>query len=153
MLCVSLGQPQPAVAAFRIVQVYDGDNLAIVQGGIKTKVQLACIAAPELAQPFGKDARKRLQRLINSQDISLRVVRKDRLGRYIAEVFSQGQNVNQVLVAEGLAQYDLIQAKDCAAYAQLENNAHQAHRGIWQGQNLPQSPKEFRQQNDRGMLF
>ena len=153
LLVVTLGVPSPTYAAFRIIQVYDGDNLAIVQGGIKTKVQLACIAAPELAQPFGKAARKRLQSLIDSQDISLRLVRKDRLGRYIAEVFSQGQNVNHVLVAEGLAQYDALQAKDCTAYAALEAIAHEAHLGIWHGQKPPQSPKEFRQQNERGMLF
>jgi micrococcal nuclease len=153
ILVILLGVPSPAFAAFRIIQVYDGDNIAIVQGGIKTKVQLACIAAPELAQPFGKDARKRLQSLINSQDISLRLVRKDRLGRYIAEVFSQGQNVNHILVAEGLAQYDVIQAKDCAAYGSLEASAHASHLGIWQGKKPPQSPKEFRQQNERGMLF
>ncbi|NKB18761.1 MAG: hypothetical protein HC770_13365, partial [Pseudanabaena sp. CRU_2_10] len=31
------------VQASRVVKFYDGDNMTVIQGGIKTKVSLACI--------------------------------------------------------------------------------------------------------------
>jgi endonuclease YncB( thermonuclease family) len=138
----------PAVHADFAVKFYDGDNLTIIQGGIKTKVQLACIDAPELKQPFGQQARRRLKGLVEGQPISLKVQRRDRFGRYLAEVYAGGQNVNEQLVREGLAYSHAGPYKGCEGYEQLQSLAQERRVGLWQPDTpaLQPSPQQFRQQ-------
>ena len=50
MCCFAIAT-QPAWATTFAVRVFDGDNITLVDRGIKTKVHLACIDAPELLQP------------------------------------------------------------------------------------------------------
>ncbi|NJK33818.1 MAG: thermonuclease family protein [Oscillatoriales cyanobacterium SM2_2_1] len=130
------------------VKFYDGDNLTIIQGGIKTKVQLACIDAPELKQPLGQRARRRLKGLVEGQPLSLKVQRRDRLGRYLAEVYADGHNVNEQLVREGLAYSHTGPYKGCEGYDQLQSQAQHQHLGLWLHDTpvIQSSPQQFRQQ-------
>ncbi|MEE3715521.1 thermonuclease family protein [Tumidithrix elongata RA019] len=142
---MTFGYPtQSAHAARSIVQFYDGDNMTIVQSGIKTKIRLACIDAPELQQPLGDRARKTLKSLVGDLPIALHVFKRDRLGRLIAEVYADGENVNKLLVAQGQAHFDREQIKDCGDYEAIEQQAKDSHVGIWEHGADVQLPSQFR---------
>lgn len=122
--------PARAIASYR-VNFYDGDNFIVIQGGIKTKVGLACLQAPELSQAGGQAARKALKSLVDRQQFSLRVITKDPYGRLLAEVYAGGQNVNQVLLEQGYAAYRGEFRRECDRYQAYEQTARQQNRGIW----------------------
>jgi micrococcal nuclease len=132
-----------AQASYR-VNFYDGDNLILIQGGIKTKVSLACIDAPELKQPGGQAARKALKSLVDGKQISLRVVNKDRFGRLSAEIFAGGKNINKTLIEAGYVHFN-GQWKECDRYQAWERDAKNKQVGIWRSQNS-ESPAKFRQE-------
>lgn len=137
----------PAWAAPYAVRVFDGDNITLVDRGIKTKVHLACIDAPELLQDEGQHARKVLDNILKDEEIYIRVFNKDKFGRYNAEVLAGGQNANKVMVSLGLAHYDRLQEKDCQGYAELELKAQSEHLGIWVKGTDIVSPSQFRRDN------
>ena len=137
----------PVWAAPYAVRVFDGDNITLVDRGIKTKVHLACIDAPELLQEEGQHARKVLDNILKDEEIYIRVFNKDKFGRYNAEVLAGGQNANRAMVSLGLAHYDRLQEKDCQGYAELELKAQQEHLGIWVNGTDVISPSQFRREN------
>ncbi|CAN1208981.1 hypothetical protein TUMEXPCC7403_02075 [Tumidithrix helvetica PCC 7403] len=145
---ITLGySAQSAHAARSILQFYDGDNMTIVQSGIKTKIRLACIDAPELQQPLGDRARKTLKTLVGDLPIALHVFKRDRFGRLIAEVYADGENINKLLVAQGQAHFDREQIKDCSAYEAIEQQAKDKHMGIWEHGTDVQLPSQFRREH------
>lgn len=147
-VAIALGFPtQPVRAARSVVQFYDGDNMTIVQSGMKTKIQLACIDAPELKQPLGDRARKTLKTLVGDLPIALHVLKRDRFGRLIAEVYADGKNANKLMVEQGMAFFDRNQIKDCGDYAAIEQQAKDKHVGIWKDGTDIQSPAQYRLQN------
>jgi micrococcal nuclease len=138
-----------SVHAGYAVNFYDGDNLILIQGGIKTKVSLVCIDAPELKQSGGQNARKALKSLVDGKQISLRVVAKDRFGRLLAEVFAGGKNVNQELLKAGFAYFNGQYRKECDRYQEWELIAKQQKLGVWRNQKILESPAKFRQAENR----
>ncbi len=139
--------PVPAWAVPIRVKVFDGDNVTLVDRGIKTKVHLACIDAPELLQTEGEHARRILQNLLDDEEIMVRVFKKDKFGRYTGEVLAGGQNVNKVMVSMGLAHYDPIQEKDCQGYVELEQKAQSDRLGVWTNGLNVMLPSQFRRDN------
>jgi len=136
------------------VKFYDGDNITIVQSGIKTKVRLACIDAPELKQKSGQSSRKVLKSLVAGKRFRLNVLTKDRFGRLIAEVFitdkhsdKYSYNVNKALVEQGHAHFYNPSSKGCEGYASAEQVAQAQHLGIWQDGDRIELPSEFRREN------
>ena len=146
LLCLAIAI-QPTWAASYAVRVFDGDNITLVDRGIKTKVHLACIDAPELLQSEGQHARKVLQNILNDEEIYIKVFKKDKFGRYTAEVLAGGQNANKVMVSLGLAHYDRLQEKDCQGYADIEAKAQGDRIGVWVNGLDVMSPSQFRREN------
>lgn len=135
------------VQASRVVHFYDGDNMIVIQGGIKTKVSLACIDAPELKQAFGQRARKSLKAMVGNSDFSLRVLNKDRFGRLVAEVFARDRNVNKTLVEQGLAHFQSSYKNGCEGYGEAEHQAQMRHLGMWLDGTDIELPNQFRKTN------
>jgi len=135
---------QPSWAANFAVRVFDGDNITLVDRGIKTKVHLACIDAPELLQAQGEQARKVLQNILEDEEIYLKVFKKDKFGRYYGEVLAGGQNANKVMISLGLAHYDRLQEKDCQGYEELEAKAKGDRLGVWANGTDVMLPSQFR---------
>jgi micrococcal nuclease len=135
------------VQASRVVKFYDGDNMIVIQGGIKTKVSLACIDAPELKQAFGQRARKSLKAMVGDSDFSLRVLTKDRFGRLVAEVFARDLNVNKALIEQGLAHFHSSYKNGCEGYAEAERQAQMSHLGMWRDGDRIELPNQFRRTN------
>jgi endonuclease YncB( thermonuclease family) len=138
---------QPTWAATFAVRVFDGDNITLVDRGIKNKIHLACIDAPELLQAEGEHSRKVLQNILDDEEIYVRVFKKDKFGRYYGEVLAGGQNANKVLVSLGLAYYDRLQEKDCPDYAAIETKAQGDRLGVWANGTDVISPSQFRREN------
>ncbi|MFN3926261.1 MAG: thermonuclease family protein [Pseudanabaenaceae cyanobacterium] len=116
------------------VQFFDVENIAIVEGGVKAKVHLACIKAPRIDQPLGRLALQELKELIGGRLQGVKLFRKDRVGRIIGEVYADGENVNLLLVKRGLARFDrqFTYARECKGYQEAEEFAQKYHLGIWQ---------------------
>ncbi len=91
-----------------VTSVYDGDTItATVDLGfnvkMKIKVRLAGINAPEIRgkqRPEGLKSRDYLRSLILDKDVVLhtRKDKKGKYGRYIATVYIDNKNVNDLLV-------------------------------------------------------
>ena len=133
-----------------VTRVHDGDTLRVRQGNTEERIRLACIDAPELAQPLGPESRDALQALIDQAGgrVGLNVVAQDRYGRQIAEVYAGGQLAQQVLLQTGMAyvypQY-VNRCADPAALKEAESLARQQGLGVWSGEH--QKPWQFRRAN------
>ena len=104
-----------ALASVLIASCYDGDTCRSNTG---EKIRLACIDTPELrgkrANPeTAKAARDYLRRLVVGREVGIRRITKDRYGRTVAELFVNGSNVQQQLVASGHADIYWKYAHQC----------------------------------------
>ena len=107
-----LGQTSEKVV---ITSCYDGDTCTSSTG---EKIRLACIDTPELrgkrADPVpAKEARDYLRELVVSRQVAIRRITTDRYGRTVAELFIDGSNVQQQLVASGHASIYWRYADQC----------------------------------------
>ncbi|OGX45061.1 MAG: hypothetical protein A3G38_02570 [Omnitrophica WOR_2 bacterium RIFCSPLOWO2_12_FULL_51_8] len=92
-----------------ILKVIDGDTFtaAVKLGFGFTTVQtlrLRALDAPEIESAEGREAKEFLERMIRpGSQVLLRTHRSDKYDRYLADVFVDGDYVNQKLVDEGFA--------------------------------------------------
>ena len=108
----ALGQTSEKVV---ITSCYDGDTCTSSTG---EKIRLACIDTPELrgkrADPVqAKEARDYLRELVVGSKVTIRRITTDRYGRTVAELFLNGSNVQQQLVASGHASIYWRYADQC----------------------------------------
>ena len=108
----ALGQTSKQVV---ITSCYDGDTCT---SSIGEKIRLACIDTPELrgkrADPVpAKEARDFLIELVVGRKVTIRRITTDRYGRTVAELFVDGSNVQQELVASGNASIYWRYADQC----------------------------------------
>ncbi|MEO0636595.1 MAG: thermonuclease family protein [Pseudomonadota bacterium] len=98
-----------------ITEVYDGDTVtADVDLGFKTwrrdeRLRLYGIDAPEVRgaeRSEGLSARDALRRRVLGEDVVICTIKDKtgKYGRYLAEIFLDGENINDWLVAEGYAE-------------------------------------------------
>jgi endonuclease YncB( thermonuclease family) len=80
----------PAQAGERCLAI-DGDTLVCQ----KRKVRLINVHAAELDQPGGRLAKRRLQVLIRSGELTLQAYGHDRYGRILAEAYVNGRRIEQ----------------------------------------------------------
>jgi len=153
------GQVQtPYTLTGRIVSVLDGDTVVMQSGRIgtqnQTRIRLASIDAPERdhsqypnprpGQPYGDAAQKFLADLVQGRIITARCFEEDHYRRHVCDLLlardqsgpaTEGQTVNRRLVAAGLAWANQEAGgkflRD-AAMPELQRQARQARRGLWQ---------------------
>ena len=138
---ITLALPLAAVALLAqtrtatVLSIGDGDTLRLREGNRTVNVRLACIDAPESSQaPFGAQARQQLQALAPvGSSVELRVKATDRYGRSVAELTKGGRNLNQALVASGVAfvYWQTIAGCDRQTYGRLETGARLKGLGVW----------------------
>ncbi|MBI3546186.1 MAG: thermonuclease family protein [Gammaproteobacteria bacterium] len=123
----------------QVRHVLDGDTVILANG---KHLRLIGMNAPELGkdgapdQAYAMAARQRLSALVQGQRVSLKFEREhaDHYGRLLAHiVLANGQDVEQILLNEGLAWTVAIPPNidNLADYLTAENQAHSAQRGIW----------------------
>ena len=112
-----LGASAPAVAleSVTIRSCYDGDTCRTTTG---EKIRLVCIDTPELrgkrADPIpALAARDHLREMVVGKAVGLRRITTDRYGRTVAELFLDGTNVQQAMVASGHAEIYWKYAGQC----------------------------------------
>ena len=110
-----VAQVPPALKKVTIRGCYDGDTCTTATG---EKIRLACIDTPELrgkqAEPErAQAARDYLRRMVVGKEVGIRRIAKDRYGRTVAELYLNGSNVQQKLVASGHAEIYWKYAKQC----------------------------------------
>lgn len=131
--------------------VADGDTLTCKSDGEEIRVRFWGIDAPERDQSHGAEARAALRKLVDGQAIEVRVVDVDQYGRQVARVVLPGSDtspeldVNRRMIADGWAWWYRTYAPDENVFAEAEQSAKAARRGLWEATN-PQAPWEFRRQ-------
>ena len=98
-----------------IKSCYDGDTCRTTT---KEKIRLACIDTPERkgkrAQPErAKAARDRLRGMVVGRSVNLRRITTDRYGRTVGELYVDGMNVQQAMVASRHAEIYWKYAHQC----------------------------------------
>ena len=101
LLLLALTNPVAAMETVAIGSCYDGDTCRTIHG---ERIRLACIDTPELrgkrAQPErARDARDHLRGMVVGRSVGLRRIMLDRYGRTVGELFVDGRNVQQAMVA------------------------------------------------------
>lgn len=153
ILLITLLYGTPAAADYlncpcKVVKVTDGDTVHVVdQSAKKHKVRLAGIDAPEEKQPFSKQSRQNLSRLIAGQNIEVEYSNRDRYGWVIGKLIYQGQDINLLQIKHGYAwhykQHQRDQSSlDRSLYSSAEIVAREQTIGLWSVPAIP--PWQFR---------
>lgn len=100
-----LAGPSARARSAVVLHVSDGDTLWVQpeHDGEALKLRLAGIDAPELCQPWGQQAWRVLQMRLEGQRVQVVTGRQDTYGRWLAQVWHQGQDVGGWMVAQGYA--------------------------------------------------
>ncbi len=160
-LCLLLmGCQKPEVPQGNTVKVeraISGQTIEVISTADKIawleQIRLIGIEAPDIKQePWGKQAREKLQQLIGGKQVLLEsdVEIKDRFDRKLAYLWQDGVLLNEVLVKEGyaLAAVRSPNTKYQQRLVSAQEWARIMGRGLWNPeQPLRQTPAEFRQQN------
>lgn len=121
-----------------VIRVTDADTIHVMRAdGTKAIIRFAAVDTPESDQAFGPEAAAVTKRLYGGQVTVAPVITKgevtvDRYKRTIANVYSNGVDINAELLAAGLAwNYLDEQHPDKDKYRLLVDNAKKAGIGIW----------------------
>lgn len=137
----------------KIRRVVDGDTLEVQYGGLfglmrrPFRVRLYAIDAPELAQPYGKEAREHLRALVRRGGIRMELTATDRYGRRVALLYRsrrRKESINLMMVRDGMAHWYQRYGGRELGFDRAEAAARAERRGIWRGRGGAQRPWEYR---------
>lgn len=114
-----------------VIRVSDGDTIWVRDElGLRHKIRLNRIDAPESNQPFGKESTLHLQSLIVGRDVLVKYEATDRYGRILGIVYLGEMDINLQMVRDGYAwHYKHFDATP--SYSAAESAAQFAKRGLW----------------------
>ncbi|GIW43492.1 MAG: hypothetical protein KatS3mg077_0774 [Candidatus Binatia bacterium] len=114
-----------------VVAVSDGDTFVVRYGGRNLRIRLAEVDAPELRQPYGREARAFTARLVIDKVVHIEPRAVDRYDRIVARVrTADGKNLCEELLRNGLAWWYRRYSNDRHLEA-LEAEAKRQKRGLW----------------------
>jgi endonuclease YncB( thermonuclease family) len=144
LLPCALSAQQPRSYTAVVTHVSDGDTVWVrpVRGGPRVPVRLLDIDAPEICQRSGLQSRDALARQVLRRAVTVEERGRDDFGRVLARLRRSGQDVGQLLVAEGHAWSHRFRNQPGPYHAQ-EAQARQARRGLWAAAH-PLEPRAFR---------
>lgn len=133
----------------RAVGITDGDTFTLlVNGNEQIRIRLDGIDAPEKKQDFGTRAKEYLSDMIWGQELTVKVMKKDRYGRSIGKVSTPSiADVNIEMIKAGLAWHYKEYNHD-KTYADAERLAREKKKGLWIYNN-PIKPQDFRRNKNR----
>jgi micrococcal nuclease len=91
-----------------LVELIDGDTLtAVIDLGFDIAtvqtLRLRGLDAPEIISREGKEAKAFVEKQITGKQVLIKTVKSDKYDRYLADVFVNGEYLNQKLLEQGLA--------------------------------------------------
>src|ERR1043165_8441167 len=108
-----------------LVRVKDGDSLVVKVQGVAMDIRLAGIDAPELGQPYGRDAKQTLASLAAGKQLVIKPLDTDRYGRTVADVWNGETQLNTEMVRRGGAWFYSEFARNAGLY-DVEQEARNA---------------------------
>ncbi len=147
-------RPVQVVASYtgKVVRVSDGDTCDVQLGSGQTmRVRIYGIDAPELAQAFGREARKYLDLRIFRQEVTVEKFYDDQYGRCVGRILLDGQDIALELLREGIV-WHYVQYCSDQSYAIAERLARESRKGLWQNSSAgeePIAPWEYRKAHPR----
>ena len=119
----------------KVRHVSDGDSFILDSG---ERVRMIGVNSPELAEPFGPEAKAHLAKLIGGRTVTLegdpQNDDRDVHGRLLRFVALNGVDINRRMIADGFAyaflRYPLAREKR-EAYREAERIAKNSQLGIW----------------------
>ena len=137
-----LGQAhRTATAAWTVIDVIDGDTIAVARGDTTDTVRLLGIDTPETHHPtkpvecFGPEAAAFTDSHLGERAVELEgdIEGRDRYGRRLAYVVLDGERFNDELLRRGFARLLVIEPNHAHARTMLreELDAKRAGRGLW----------------------
>lgn len=143
-----------------VTYVPDGDGAQLTRGdGSSINCRIDNIDAPETAkpqhgkagQPFGEDAKRTLQSMIENKEVTLRVTRPAITGknydRALCQIEIEGKNISQEMIRQGAAWLYANYSND-PVLRKTEQEARSAGIGLWKESN-PERPSDFRKRISR----
>ncbi len=114
-----------------LIRVKDGDSLVAKVQGVAMDFRLAEVDAPELDQPYGRQAKQELAAIANGRQLLMIPIDTDRYGRTVVHVWNGNTYLNAEMVRRGAAWFNVEFAERPALY-EVEQEARKAERGLWQ---------------------
>ena len=137
----------------KIRRVVDGDSLVVKYGGLFSclrrpfPVRLYGIDAPELAQPYGREAQQQLASLVRRGGIRMDVMATDRYGRTVGLIYAgrrRRESVNVAMVRAGMAYWYRRYGGRDLGFPEAEAEAKTKRRGVWKDGRRAQRPWDYR---------
>ncbi len=143
---VSIPQPPAAtptasVSWWRCIGVTDGDTFTCLDtAGKQQKVRVSEIDAPELGQPYGRDARDTLAELVFGKSLAVVPISSTADGLVICKVSVDGKDLGREMVVAGAA---WTEPQSESSLTKDQQDAKNGKRGLW-SEASPTPPWEFR---------
>lgn len=120
----------------KVTAITDGDTFKLLKkDSTLIRVRIANIDCPERKQPFSKRAKQFTSDAIFGKNVKISVLKKDRYGRSIANVFyDDNLNLGKELLKAGMA-WHYVKYSDDTALQELEDKARTDKVGLWQDPN------------------
>ncbi len=137
----------------KVRRVVDGDSLVVNYGGLFSclrrpfPVRLYGIDAPELAQPYGPEARKELASLVRRGAVRMDVMATDRYGRTVGLIYAgrrRRESVNVAMVRAGMAYWYRRYGGRNLGFPEAEAEAKTRRRGVWRDGRRARRPWDYR---------
>jgi endonuclease YncB( thermonuclease family) len=142
-LIAPVGTVYAALFEGDVVEVIDGDSIVVRDSANnRHELRLAEVDAPEKAQVFGQKSKRALSAKLLSKRVQVFSKTKDRYGRHLAHVYSEGKWINLVMVREGLAWHS-TRHSSTRDISDAQSEARSAKRGLW-ATAQPTPPWDFR---------
>jgi micrococcal nuclease len=147
-----LDDPAMITEPCEVLNIHDGDSVAVSVNGVRVAVRLDQIDAPELRQDYGKTAQRALVKMLAGRSLSLERGPTDKYGRVVGTLWGDhGENINLEIVRAGNAWAYARYVRD-PAFTQAEADARAATLGLWSMKRKPMPPWIWRQKHNVGEL-
>lgn len=156
LLVVALWLRRPQ--SVKVIAIIDGDTVEVVRrSGVRDRVRLIGLDAPELSQKEGQWARSALQHLLGGGNkwVLLRSRGRDRFKRVRGKLVADGRDIALQLLKGGFGWYnrESLRPWERLSYQYAYLAARIARRGIWRSALPPKEPWRARQSAGRFFRF
>lgn len=117
-----------------VTDVPAGDSLRVVCAGTPLEVKLHGVVCPSPDEPYGRQARQFVQRLVTGREVGVETVRRESPSRVIAKVLLEnGKFLSHEILENGLARVDPEAASEDVKLEIIEGLAKDLRAGLWAG--------------------